>query len=141
MFAVVFAVSAPLIEACLKFEQIVRDRIHRIPPKVRSGIDGNNRRDGDHKSRTIAESGDCGARIVDTVNGPLTKGHGVLRGNLHGAFLGGGVAVMLPCYPAITIELISIDNITVRVTGQTSAWSFGAKHFDDDATNRNSSRT
>ena len=41
----------------------------------------------------------------------------------------------------ITIELITIDNIMVRVTEQTSAWSFGAKHFDDDATNRNSSRT
>jgi hypothetical protein len=41
----------------------------------------------------------------------------------------------------ITIESISIDNIMVRVTGQTSAWSFSARHLDDDAANRNSSRT
>jgi hypothetical protein len=40
----------------------------------------------------------------------------------------------------ITIESISIDNMMVRVTGQTSAWSFSARHFDDDAANRNSSR-
>src|SRR5262245_4280104 len=54
--AVVFAVSPPLIKAGLKFEQIVRNVIHRIPPKVRSGIDGNDKRNGDHKSGAIAES-------------------------------------------------------------------------------------
>src|SRR6266498_2457413 len=43
--------------------------------KIRSGIDGNNRRDGDHKSGAIAESGDSGARIVHAVNGRLPKGH------------------------------------------------------------------
>jgi hypothetical protein len=46
--AVVFAVSPPLIEAGLKFE--------RIPPKIRSGIDGNDSRKGAHKSGAIAES-------------------------------------------------------------------------------------
>jgi hypothetical protein len=33
-----------------------KDTIHRIPPKVRSGIDGNDKRNGDHKSGAIAES-------------------------------------------------------------------------------------
>jgi hypothetical protein len=55
-FAVVFAVSPPLIEAGLKFEEIVKNRIHRIPPKIRSGIDGDDRRNGGHKSGAIAES-------------------------------------------------------------------------------------
>jgi len=55
-FAVVFAVSPPLIEASLKFEQIVRNVIHRIPPKIRSGIDGNDSRSGAQKSGAIAES-------------------------------------------------------------------------------------
>ena len=54
-FAVVYAVSPPLIEAGLKFEQIVRNVIHRIPPKVRSGIDGNDKRNGAQKSGAIAE--------------------------------------------------------------------------------------
>jgi len=53
---IVFAVSPPLIEAGLKFEQIVRNVIHRIPPKIRSGIDGNDSRKGAHKSGAIAES-------------------------------------------------------------------------------------
>jgi hypothetical protein len=55
-FAVVFAVSPPLIEAGLKFEQIVRNVIHRIPPKIRSGMAGNDSRNGAQKSGAIAES-------------------------------------------------------------------------------------
>jgi hypothetical protein len=55
-FAVVFAVSPPLIEAGLKFKQIVRDRIHRIPPKIRPGFAGNDNQNGAQKSGAIAES-------------------------------------------------------------------------------------
>jgi hypothetical protein len=36
--------------------QIVRNVIHRIPPKIRSGIDGNDSRKGAHKSGALAES-------------------------------------------------------------------------------------
>jgi hypothetical protein len=42
-FRLVFAVCPPLIEAGFEFKQFVRNRIHRKPPKVRSGIDGNDR--------------------------------------------------------------------------------------------------
>jgi hypothetical protein len=55
-FAVVYAVSPPLIEASLKFEQIVRNVIHQMPPKIRSGIGGNDSRNRAQKSGAIAES-------------------------------------------------------------------------------------
>src|SRR5262245_28400748 len=72
VFAVVFAVSPPLIEAGLKFEQIVRNRIHRIPPKIRSGIDGNDSRNGAQKSGAIAESGGLQRTVRGSTHKPFT---------------------------------------------------------------------
>ena len=41
----------------------------------------------------------------------------------------------------IAVELLSSNKITARATVLTSARSFDARDFDDDAKNRNSSRT
>jgi hypothetical protein len=41
------------------------------------------------------------------------KGLSVLRGNLHGAFLGGGAAAMSPCYPTRPDEIFGTDKSQV----------------------------